>query len=55
MYVHFISVMHTDRMFSYEKEDNSKLNVMLNSNDVSEYLKISPNGLEASIKLYFLS
>ena len=27
--------------------DTSQINVMLNSKDVSEYLKISPNGLEA--------
>ena len=27
--------------------DTSHINMMLNSNDVSEYLKIGPNGLEA--------
>ncbi|GFO24033.1 RING finger and spry domain-containing protein 1 [Plakobranchus ocellatus] len=35
------------RPFSYEQLDHSHLNVMLNSNDVSEYLKISADGLEA--------
>lgn len=35
------------REFSYEKEDLSSVRVMLNSNDVSEYLKISPDGTEA--------
>ena len=27
--------------------DTSHINMMLNNNDVSEYLKIGPNGLEA--------
>lgn len=35
------------RGYSNENEDLSKINVMLNCNDVSEYLKISPDGLEA--------
>ncbi|XP_052816971.1 RING finger and SPRY domain-containing protein 1-like [Mya arenaria] len=35
------------RGYSYENEDLSTTNVMLNSNDVSEYLKIAPNGLDA--------
>ncbi|XP_072135555.1 RING finger and SPRY domain-containing protein 1 isoform X2 [Mobula birostris] len=35
------------RQFTYEKVDLSHINAMLNSNDVSEYLKISPDGLEA--------
>ncbi|XP_025114560.1 RING finger and SPRY domain-containing protein 1-like [Pomacea canaliculata] len=35
------------RQFTYEQLDLSRLNVMLNSNDVSEYLKISADGLEA--------
>ncbi|KAL5022381.1 hypothetical protein ScPMuIL_001536 [Solemya velum] len=35
------------RTYSYENEDLSAINVMLNSNDVSEYLKISADGLEA--------
>uniref|UniRef100_A0A8C4Q4F3 Ring finger and SPRY domain containing 1 n=1 Tax=Eptatretus burgeri TaxID=7764 RepID=A0A8C4Q4F3_EPTBU len=36
------------RQLTYEKVDLSVVNAMLNSNDVSEYLKISPVGLEAS-------
>lgn len=35
-----------NREFSYRKEDLKNINVMLNSKDVSEYLKISPDGLE---------
>jgi len=35
------------RQFTYEVIDTSNINMMLNSNDVSEYLKIGPNGLEA--------
>ena len=41
-----ISVLIPDRPFSYTKVDMDNVNVILNSNDVSEYLKISPNGLE---------
>ncbi|RXG52170.1 RING finger and SPRY domain-containing protein 1, partial [Armadillidium vulgare] len=36
-----------DRCYSYEKIDTTNLNAMLNSNDVTEYLKISPDGLQA--------
>lgn len=35
------------RSLTYETIDLDGLNAMLNDNDVSEYLKISPNGLEA--------
>ncbi|KAF0041476.1 hypothetical protein F2P81_007374 [Scophthalmus maximus] len=35
------------RQFTYEKVNLTNINAMLNSNDVSEYLKISPTGLEA--------
>ncbi|KAJ8302942.1 hypothetical protein KUTeg_019338 [Tegillarca granosa] len=35
------------RELSYLQEDLKNINVMLNSNDVSEYLKISSDGLEA--------
>uniref|UniRef100_A0A3P8X582 Ring finger and SPRY domain containing 1 n=1 Tax=Cynoglossus semilaevis TaxID=244447 RepID=A0A3P8X582_CYNSE len=35
------------RQFTYEKVNLTNVNAMLNSNDVSEYLKISPTGLEA--------
>ncbi|EEC10590.1 RING finger and SPRY domain-containing protein, putative, partial [Ixodes scapularis] len=33
------------RRYTYEVTDRSNINAMLNSNDVSEYLKISSNGL----------
>ncbi|XP_021960066.1 RING finger and SPRY domain-containing protein 1 [Folsomia candida] len=39
--------MIPSRPFGYEMVDNSGINVILNSYDVSEYLKISPSGLEA--------
>lgn len=35
------------RQLTYEKVDLKSIRAMLNSNDVSEYLKISPHGLEA--------
>lgn len=41
------SVVCDGRPFTYERTDNSAINVMLNSQDVSEYLKIASNGLEA--------
>ncbi|XP_068811811.1 RING finger and SPRY domain-containing protein 1 isoform X2 [Struthio camelus] len=34
------------RQLTYEKVDLTNIRAMLNSNDVSEYLKISPHGLE---------
>ena len=48
MFIVFIvaSVGTEQRKFTYTTVDNSRINVMLNSNDVSEYLKISPDGLE---------
>lgn len=39
--------MAKDRQLSYETVDLGHINAMLNVNDVSEYLKISPDGLEA--------
>ena len=36
-----------NRPFTYTVMDTSQINMMLNTNDVSEYLKIGPNGLEA--------
>uniref|UniRef100_A0A1I7UJH2 RING finger and SPRY domain-containing protein 1 n=1 Tax=Caenorhabditis tropicalis TaxID=1561998 RepID=A0A1I7UJH2_9PELO len=35
------------RPYSYETTDTSQINAMLNHEDVSEYLKIGPDGLEA--------
>lgn len=35
------------RHYTYQVIDTTDINIMLNANDVSEYLKIGPNGLEA--------
>ena len=43
-----ISVVLEERKLTYETIDLSNVNAMLNSNDVSEYLKISADGLEVS-------
>ncbi|NXK73786.1 RSPRY protein, partial [Amazona guildingii] len=40
-------ILKEGRQFTYEKVDLTNIRAMLNSNDVSEYLKISPHGLEA--------
>lgn len=40
------------RKFSYQCVDMTRINVMLNTKDVSEYLKISPDGLEARSDAY---
>lgn len=50
-------VLKEGRHFTYEKVNLNNVNAMLNSNDVSEYLKISPSGLEVSNKQqeYFFS
>lgn len=42
------------RKYSHDSVDMSGINVMLNTKDVSEYLKISPNGLEVSFIRYIL-
>ena len=44
--VSLFTVVKENRQFTYENVDNSQIHVMLNSKDVSEYLKISPTGLE---------
>lgn len=46
------TVLVDGRKFSYECVDTSAINVMLNVKDVSEYLKISPDGLEARCDAY---
>ena len=38
------------RKYSHDSVDMTGINVMLNTKDVSEYLKISPNGLEVSFR-----
>ncbi|XP_037959495.1 RING finger and SPRY domain-containing protein 1-like [Teleopsis dalmanni] len=40
------------RSYAYESTDVTYINAMLNTNDVSEYLKISPDGLEARCDAY---
>lgn len=47
-----VIVVPNGREFTYEQTDNSQLNAMLNSNDTSEYLKISPSGLEVRSIFY---
>ena len=42
-----MTVLKDDRQLTYETIDRSDLNAVLNTNDVSEYLKISPDGLTA--------
>jgi len=42
----YFAVLKEGRQFTYEKVDLTNIRAMLNSNDVSEYLKISPHGLE---------
>lgn len=46
MFFASIIVLIPGRPFGYEQVDNTDINVILNSYDVSEYLKIAPNGLE---------
>lgn len=46
------TVVIEGRKYSYETVDVSNVNVMLNTKDVSEYLKISPDGLEARCDAY---
>ncbi|KAF3854478.1 hypothetical protein F7725_022533 [Dissostichus mawsoni] len=41
------TILKDGRQFTYEKVNLTNINAMLNSNDVSEYLKICPTGLEA--------
>lgn len=41
------------RKYSHDSVDVTGINVMLNTKDVSEYLKISPNGLEVDILLHY--
>lgn len=42
------------RKYSHDSVDVTGINVMLNTKDVSEYLKISPNGLEVDILIYYI-
>lgn len=49
------TVANAHRQFSYQKINTDNINVMLNSNDVSEYLKLSPDGLEVGHRLHKLT
>ena len=42
----FLLVVRSGRQYAYTRADVSGINAMLNHEDVSEYLKISPTGLE---------
>ena len=44
-----VTVVPPGRTFTYEKTSNTDLHAMLNSNDTSEYLKISTDGLEVGV------
>ena len=46
--IFFFSVLIPERVLSYKTVDMSSVNAILNSNDVSEYLKIAPSGIEVS-------
>lgn len=44
------------RKYSHDTVDMTGINVMLNTKDVSEYLKISPNGLEVlALEFFFIT
>lgn len=49
--MHVVVIMD-NRKFSYLTVNNAHINAMLNTGDVSEYLKISPDGLEARCDAY---
>lgn len=50
----FLLVLMEGRKYSHDSVDVTGINVMLNTKDVSEYLKISPNGLEVNILKYYI-
>lgn len=45
-------VIMDNRKYSYQTVNMDNINAMLNTSDVSEYLKISPDGLEARCDAY---
>lgn len=51
----YFAVLKEGRQFTYEKVDLTNIRAMLNSNDVSEYLKISPHGLEVGCHIMVLN
>ena len=46
LYIFYFSVLIPERSYSYTTVNLESINVILNNNDVSEYLKIAPHGLE---------
>lgn len=46
IFICLFPVLVEGRKYSHDSVDMAGINVMLNTRDVSEYLKISPNGLE---------
>lgn len=52
--ISFFLVLMEGRKYSHDSVDVTGINVMLNTKDVSEYLKISPNGLEVDILLHYI-
>ena len=54
IYLFPFSVIIPERVLSYTAVDLTNVNVLLNSKDVSEYLKIAPSGLEVSIILIMM-
>lgn len=52
IFVKLFLVVSSERKYSYETVDLTGIEVMLNTRDVSEYLKISPDGLEARCDSY---
>lgn len=48
---YFVVVLKEDRKFTYEITGRTNLNALLNANDVSEYLKISADGLMVLLKI----
>lgn len=47
-----VSVVMNHRKYSFLTVEMAHINAMLNTSDVSEYLKISPDGLEARCDAY---
>lgn len=52
MYFQTLAVVVEGRQYSFETADVDHINAMLNVRDVSEYLKISPDGIEARCDEY---
>lgn len=51
-FLFFLAVIVKDRLLAFETVDMSNINAILNTQDASEYLKISGDGLEARCDSY---